>query len=109
MSGHGIHIFVKGDLLDNGKYKNVSGSKENGNEIEVYNQSKFISLTGNVIGDSAQNLNNIKPAQLSALHELMEKRPTVSTSKTFTTVRTATADVVEQRILRSKRKANTND
>lgn len=105
VSGHGIHIFVKGDLLDNGKYKNVSGSKENGNEIEVYNQSKFISLTGNVIGDSAQNLNNIKPAQLSALHELMEKRPTVSTSKTFTTVRTATADVVEQRILRSKKKS----
>lgn len=104
VSGHGIHIFVKGDLLDNGKYKNVSGSKETKNEIEVYNQSKFISLTGDAIGDSALKLNNIKPAQLTALHELMEKRPTVNTKKNFSTVRTATADVVEQRILRSRKK-----
>lgn len=104
VSGHGIHIFVKGDLLENGKYKNVSGSKEAGTEMEVYNQSKFISLTGDVIGTSAQKLDSIKPAQLAALHELMDKRPTVNTKKNISTVRTATADVVEQRILRSTKK-----
>ena len=106
VSGHGIHIFVKGDLLDNGKYKNVSGSKEAGTEIEVYNQSKFISLTGDVIGESAQKLDNLKPTQLTALHELMDKRPTVSTKKNYSIVRTATADVVEQRILRSTKKSD---
>lgn len=106
VSGHGIHIFVKGDLLDNGKYRNVSGSKEAGTEIEVYNQSKFISLTGDVIGESAQKLDNLKPTQLTALHELMDKRPTVSTKKNYSIVRTATADVVEQRILRSTKKSD---
>lgn len=106
VSGHGIHIFVKGDLLDSGKYKNVSGSKEAGTEIEVYNQSKFISLTGDAIGESAQKLDNLKPTQLTALHELMDKRPTVNTKKNYSIGRTATADVVEQRILRSTKKSD---
>lgn len=45
-SGNGIHIFVKDDILANGKYKNRAETPDG--EIEVYDEKRFISMTGNI-------------------------------------------------------------
>lgn len=46
-SGNGIHIFFLGDVLENGTYKNRNESERG--EIEVYDSSRFISMTGKTI------------------------------------------------------------
>lgn len=45
-SGNGIHIFVKDDILSKGKYKNRVETPEG--EIEVYDERRFMSMTGNL-------------------------------------------------------------
>lgn len=45
-SGNGIHIFVKDDILAKGKYKNRVETPDG--EIEVYDEKRFISMTGNI-------------------------------------------------------------
>lgn len=45
-SGNGIHIFVKDDILAKGKYKNRVETSDG--EIEVYDEKRFISMTGNI-------------------------------------------------------------
>lgn len=43
-SGNGIHIFIKDNLLSKGKYKNRVETPDG--EIEVYDDKRFISMTG---------------------------------------------------------------
>lgn len=45
-SGNGLHIFVKDDLLNKGKYKNRVETPDG--ELEVYDEKRFISMTGNL-------------------------------------------------------------
>ncbi len=45
-SGNGIHIFVKDNILSKGKYKNRVETPDG--EIEVYDEKRFISMTGNL-------------------------------------------------------------
>lgn len=46
VSGNGIHIFVKDDILAGGKYRNRAVTDSG--EIEVYDAGRFISMTGDV-------------------------------------------------------------
>ena len=46
-SENGVHIFVKDDILSKGRYKNRVELPE-GDEIEVYDEKRFISMTGNL-------------------------------------------------------------
>lgn len=46
VSGNGIHIFVKDDILAGGKYRNRAITDSG--EIEVYDAGRFISMTGDV-------------------------------------------------------------
>lgn len=46
VSGNGIHIFVKDDILAKGKYRNRAVTDSG--EIEVYDAGRFISMTGAV-------------------------------------------------------------
>lgn len=43
-SGNGVHIFVKDDILSKGRYKNRVELPDG--EIEVYDEKRFISMTG---------------------------------------------------------------
>lgn len=52
VSGNGIHIFVKEDILGKGKYKNRAVTSEG--EIEVYDTGRFISMTGNIRSKTTQ-------------------------------------------------------
>ena len=45
-SGNGLHIFVKDDILEGEKYKNRVELPEG--EIEVYDNKRFISMTGDI-------------------------------------------------------------
>lgn len=46
-SGNGLHFFLKDDILSKGQYKNCV-TLESGDEIEVYDKDRFISITGNL-------------------------------------------------------------
>ena len=50
VSGNGLHIFVKDDILKDGKYKSTART-ENG-ELEVYDSAHIISLTGDTVSES---------------------------------------------------------
>ena len=56
-SGKGIHIFFRGNVLDNALYHNRAKFKD-GSEIEVYDKSHFISMTGKTI-DNVKTLLDI--------------------------------------------------
>ncbi len=45
-SGNGLHIFVKDDILSKGRYKNRVELPDG--EIEVYDEKRFMSMTGNL-------------------------------------------------------------
>ena len=48
VSEKGVHIFVLADLLDGDKYKNRTLTPD-GEEIEIYQQGRFISMTGDTL------------------------------------------------------------
>lgn len=47
VSGNGLHIFVKDDILKDGKYKSTARTPSG--ELEVYDSAHIISLTGDMI------------------------------------------------------------
>lgn len=50
VSGNGLHIFLKDDVLKDGKYRNSAHTADG--ELEVYDSSHIISLTGNMMSES---------------------------------------------------------
>lgn len=50
VSGNGLHIFLKDDVLKNGKYR--SSAHTNDGELEVYDSSHIISMTGDMMSES---------------------------------------------------------
>ncbi len=50
VSGNGIHIFFHGNVLDNAIYHSRA-KFEDGSELEVYDNLRFISMTGDTIDD----------------------------------------------------------
>ncbi|MCM1360134.1 MAG: zincin-like metallopeptidase domain-containing protein [Corallococcus sp.] len=69
MSGTGLHIFVKGDLRNSGKFGNVN--KGSFGDIEVYDENKFMSVTGNIIGD-VRTLGTVTAAQQAAVQKYLK-------------------------------------
>lgn len=99
MSGKGLHIFVKGDLRSNGRFGNKNS--EHG-DIEVYEDSKFISLTGNLYGESRE-IATATPEHAKAVQKFLKERKSVASSirQPFQSL-TVTEEKVLERIRRSK-------
>ncbi len=47
VSGNGLHIFIKDDVLKDGTYKSTARTEQG--ELEVYDSAHIISLTGNMV------------------------------------------------------------
>ena len=50
VSGNGVHIFLKDDVLKNGKYKSTAITT--GGDLEVYDTGHMISMTGDMISET---------------------------------------------------------
>lgn len=81
MSGTGLHIFVKGDLRNGGKFGKVN--KGSFGDIEVYDDSKFMSVTGNLIGE-VRTLGTVTAAQQAAVQKYL-KAEEIAQKKSATT------------------------
>lgn len=71
VSGNGIHIFVKDDILAKGKYRNRAVTDSG--EIEVYDAGRFISMTGAVRSGSL-TLGKCPQATMSWLRQTLGRR-----------------------------------
>lgn len=74
-SGNGFHIFVKDDILKGNHYKNRA-ELEKGDEIEVYDNKRFISMTGDC--DSKKDLTQCPQETMSYIRETLGKKQTVN-------------------------------
>lgn len=107
-SGKGLHIFLKGDILDGGKYKNRASTP--GGELEVYSHKRFISMTGDVPpGYECNVIAQAPPVLVERLRgKLVYNRNLVnSLSARYTPPTTAhcrSDKEVEELILRSKKR-----
>ena len=99
VSGNGIHIFVKDDILAGGKYRNRAIADSG--EIEVYDAGRFISMTGNMRSKS-NALSNCPTATMTWLHGTLGKKIAERENKPRGGVGQSDNDVIE-RIRRSKR------
>lgn len=50
-SGNGVHIFLKDDILKGGRYRSTSVDAQKG-DLEVYDDNRVISMTGNMFSDT---------------------------------------------------------
>lgn len=50
-SGNGVHIFLKDDILKGGKFRSTAVDAQKG-DLEVYDNNRVISMTGNIISDT---------------------------------------------------------
>ncbi len=106
VSGNGLHFFLKDDILNNNKYKNRV-VLENGDEIEVYDDKRFMSITGN-IRSNTNELTRCPSATTSWLREKLGARVTEQAKpKPSNTNRNQNIDMsddaVIERIRRSKK------
>jgi antirestriction protein ArdC len=101
MSGTGMHIFLTGDLLEGGKYKNCVKDHPLGGDLEVYSTSHFISMTGALISDTIDMRGCTPEGKAFIRQSLGERSATVKAAPARITNQTD-ADVVE-RIRRSKK------
>lgn len=108
MSGTGLHIFVKGDLRNAGKFGKVN--KGDFGDIEVYDESKFMSVTGNIIGD-VRTLGNVTALQQAAVqkylkaNEMAQKKTTTTQKRSQFSTGFVSDDDVIAKIRASKRGA----
>ena len=100
MSGKGLHIFVKGDLRSRGRFGNTNN--EHG-DIEVYDEGKFISLTGNLYGES-RTVATATVEQAKAVQKYLKEKRSLSSSVSQTFRSSAVSEEkVLDRIRRSKK------
>lgn len=71
VSGNGIHIFVKDDILAKGKYRNRAVTDSG--EIEVYDAGRFISMTG-AVRSGMLTLGKCPQATMSWLRQTLGRR-----------------------------------
>lgn len=71
VSGNGIHIFVKDDILAKGKYRNRAVTDSG--EIEVYDAGRFISMTG-AVRSGTLTLGKCPQATMSWLRQTLGRR-----------------------------------
>ncbi len=71
VSGNGLHIFVKDDVLKNGKYKGMVTTPDG--ELEVYDTLHMISITGNMTSET-NALTKCPVATLNYLRESLGEK-----------------------------------
>lgn len=82
-SGNGLHIFVKDDILRSGRYNMVSSDKEKG-DLEVYDDKRIMSVTGDIYSDSHELTRANSAATLYLRQELGEKKSIKATERPHT-------------------------
>ena len=101
-SGNGLHIFVRGDLTENGAYKNRTVTPDG--EIEVYSAGRFISMTGNSV-DGVRKIATPSDFAVDELQKMLGRRVTpMQTVRPSAEYAASDAEVLE-RIRKSKRAA----
>lgn len=104
VSGNGLHIFLKGDVLEKDKFKNRALTKDG--EVEVYDVGRIISLTGNV-RTTVNTLAEITQENKKYLQQLLGlKAKTVSVSAP-SRISLNDRDIIEQ--IRSSKKGKDFD
>ncbi len=99
-SGNGLHIFVRGDLTENGTYKNRTVTSDG--EIEVYSAGRFISMTGNSV-DGVKTLASPSDFAVDELQRMLGRRIVpMQVMQTASEHMASDAEVLE-RIRKSKR------
>lgn len=101
VSGNGLHIFIKDDILQKGVYKNRVLTADG--EVEVYDNGRFISMTGNV----RTSVNTLSDCPLETklwLRNLLGKQKTYE-RRSFNGQHSSSDREIIEKILRS-RKAN---
>lgn len=97
VSGNGIHIFVQADLLDGDKYQNRSQTPDG--EIEIYDNARFISMTGET-RNQVKTLSNGQSAN-NSLRAYLTVRPKLTTQKRSYGLHATSNEIIE-RIRKSK-------
>lgn len=101
VSGEGVHIFLKDNLLQD-KFKNRA-NLEAGQEIEVYDSSRFISMTGDLLSET-NSLGSCSAELKTDLQKILgEKEPTIK--REYGSSNKSDRDVIE-RIRKSKKGAD---
>lgn len=70
-SGKGLHFFVKDDILQGETFRNRVSTKDG--EIEVYDNARFISMSGNVLND-INVLSNVPDTFKQELRSMLGKK-----------------------------------
>ena len=76
-SGNGLHIFVKDDILKDGRYNMTSVDKDKG-DLEVYDDKRIMSLTGDMYSKGNTLTRAGSAATVYLRQELGEKRNVLS-------------------------------
>ena len=106
ISGNGVHIFVKDDVLENGKYKNRALTA--GGELEVYDNARIISISGNVRTENNELASCSDEFKKYLQATLGERKVERDVSSTVSRVVSSDAEVIEL-IQRSKKAKEFND
>lgn len=106
VSGDGLHFFFKDDILSQGKYKNKA-VLDSGDEIDVYDNKKFIAITGN-IRSNTNELARCPSAMASWLRDKLGAKVTEQDKSKLTNIKiNQNADIsdsaVIERIKKSKK------
>lgn len=79
-SGNGVHIFIKDDILKNGKYRSTSVDAQKG-DLEVYDNLRIISMTGDMFSDTNNLTRAGSAATVYLRNELGEQKHQNAPSK----------------------------
>ena len=108
VSGNGLHIFVKDDVLKEGKYK--SAVKTPNGDLEVYDSAHIISLTGDMVSKTNE-ITKCPTATTLFLREQLGERQVANVASSAPTnanrgeYRPGTDNEVIERIRKSKKGA----
>ena len=80
-SGNGLHIFVKDDILRDGRYNMTSVDKAKG-DLEVYDDKRIMSMTGDRISKTSRLTRAGSAATVYLRQELGERRNVSSAGST---------------------------
>lgn len=106
VSGNGLHIFIKDDVLKDGTYKSTARTEQG--ELEVYDSVHIISLTGNMVSKTNE-ITKCPTATTGFLRETLGERqktkaPVIRDANSM--YRAGSDNEVIERIRKSKRGAD---
>ncbi len=106
VSGNGLHIFVKDDVLKDGQYKSTARTEQG--ELEVYDSAHIISLTGDMVSKTNELTKSPTATTLYMRETLGERQRTNAPviRDVNSTYRAGSDNEVIERIRKSKRGAD---